>query len=302
MITETTDNTREMPFEILAEQIISQVVTVPTEIDKGDFCWCRYSCAPVNLAFAGDNDLKSDQSSFLFKRIGASDTLIMGLEKDGVQVDALTDNTYGTFYDFGDLLNPLLSGYLLDWSLVYAAFGGGKYRIVSTLTIFTVNFTYNSVYYQLMAWNEIAADGTVRIESWQNGSIQSNPIDFTGLNWYSQYRIKGDFGNRQPEFITDNYLDSQRNIRQIQDQIQDTYKLELLNLSMEEKELILYRDFLANRLRFTDYNISNEDKYRPIEAYPESIEDVKYRIGQPGSSLIVKFRANPENQLKRNSF
>lgn len=289
-----------MPMMFLADVLLVKAVELPTVIDKGDFCWCSYICKTTALVFAGDSDLNSDKSSFLFRRVDEGDSLTMTLWKEGEQVADLNNDDYGIFYDFGDLVNDLLSGYQLDWKAVYDAFGGGQFQVKASYTLLSQTFTFESILYNLMVYNELAAHKTVRIETWQNGFIESDPIDFSLVNWYSQYRIYGHFGNRQPAFETENYLDSDRNTLQIQDKITDTYTLNLPSLSMEEKDQIIYRELLANRIRITDYNVDNEDKYRQIEVYPSDIEKVTYRINRPGSSMVLKFKAKTDNNLKRN--
>lgn len=299
-ITTVVADSSQMPLELYQTQIQATSYAPPVEITSGDWCWCNYVCKAILPAFSGDTDLTNDKKDFLYARITPADTIVMKLYKEGVLKATLTNDTYGTFYDFGDLTNGNLKGYLLDWGLVHTAFGSGDYQLITTLTVFSNAITIESSYFRLMPYNEQAANRTVRIESYQNGLIESG-MDFTGCNWYGQVRVRGHFGNKQPDFVTDNYLSSDRERKQIQDSITNTYTLEILGMSYDEKETFIYQTLLANRLFLTDYSIPNDDKYRKKEVYPDSIEKLTYNKDRPGSHSVIKIRDKKENIIKRNS-
>lgn len=302
MISTAFPNTRPANWNILAQVLICDSVSLPPSIDKGSFCWCSATCAPWLRVFAGDNHRENDQSDFLFYRMGSSDTVVMELWKEGVKVADLNSNTYGTYYNFGALANADLKGYLINWLLVYNAFGGGAYKIKATSTLLGVVYEFESTNFRLMLYNELAADKTIRLETWQDGYTESSPINFTGVNWYSQTRLPGTMRNKQPEFTTDNYKDSLRTINQIQDSITNTYQLELFELTEDMKDVVVENHLLANLIKVTDYSIDNNNRYAPTEVYPAEIEALAYRINEPGCNLVLKFTDKKQNIIKRNIF
>lgn len=292
-----------MPFSILAQDLEVKAVSLPTVIDKGDYCWCSKFCPPSQMVFAGVTDKTNDKSSFIFKVEGQADTVVIKLWKAGAEIATLNDTTYGTYYNDTNESDQIYFGYLVNWKLVYDAFGAGEYQVKSTVTILSQPFSYESGIFQLYLWNEMAADQTVRIETYQNGYTESAEINFTGMNWYNQVRLDGDFKLRQPEFISKNYLDTTRTRNQIQDQVTDVLTLELLGLSDEQSNQVVYSDILANRIIITDYNLDNDRRYVPIEVYPDSIEQLQQNGNRPGvAALVLKFVPKQDNNLKRNIY
>lgn len=289
-----------MNFNILAQQLACDAVIVPEVVDKGNFCWCNYNCAPRLRVFAGDTTRENDNSSFLFYRIGAADTVAMTLWKEGAQVATLTNNNYGTFYDFGSLANNNLKGYRVNWKLVYNAFGGGAYKVKAASVLLGTTINFESANLVLTWYNELAANKTVRIETYQNGYTESSPIDFTGVNWYSQIRLPGNMKDKQPQFTTDNYKDTLRNKIQIQDSIANTYTLELISMSDDMKDVVITDVLLSNRIIITDYTIDNNDRYKAIELYPSEIAQVGYHVNKPDCFAVIKFTDKKENIIKRN--
>lgn len=291
-----------MNHNVLAVKSTAEVVNIPLVIDKGDFCWCKYYCLNYSYAFAGNDNKTNDKSSFIFRRISPSDTVTMKLFKNGVETVTLVDNTYGTFYNFGSLANADLKGYLIDWGLVQTALGSGDYQFKATSVLLGTTIEYESIIFKVIPYNEAAADNTVRIESYQNGKVDRSPFDFTGVNWYSQYRLYGNMRNKQPEFTTNSFQDSTRTTKQNQSTITNTYDLVLPDLDENLKDTFVEEVMLANDIIITDYNIDNNDRYEPIPVYPKDIDSLDYHVGKPNANLVIKFSDKKPNIIKRNSF
>lgn len=302
MIVTTFANNLPMPFSILAQDLEVLAVDIPKAPYRGDWCWCRFACTSEQYAFAGDTEVKNDRSSVIFRRYSVSDTVALTLWKGGVQVAELDDNTLGTFTETSNYTGQLYTGFLIDWGLVHTAHGAGRYQIKGALSILGQTLSYESVYFNVMPYNEEAADQTVRIETYQNGYTESADIDFSLMNWYSQTRLSGTMREKQPEYTTTEYPNTKRVLQQVQAQIIDSYTLELFELGPEQKDAVIYDALLANRIIVTDYSIDNHDRYLPVEIATDSIESLVYLGDRPGNLLTLKMKARQENILKRNIF
>ena len=302
MITFNIANSYPMQLGVMATKKCMPIVN-PFTSDFSDFCKCNCACTPIFKAFyhSDGNEYKNDKSSFLYKKAISTDTIDLRLYKDGVQVDNLNDNDYGVFYDFGSLANPNLKGYLLHWSSVYFAHGYGMYQVVATVTSLGSTFTLESDIFECLIYTNERADGTVRIETTQNGYIMSG-IDYTGVNWYQQYRISGWIEKQTPEFITDNILNSKREKTQVQDQVVNSYILETELLPSSILNAIIYDGLLANKILLTDYNFCYYEQYRKLEVYPDGIDEFKtYRENFNGYAKF-KFTDKQQNVIKRNYY
>ena len=143
-------------FKILGESL---PIIPPTEIP--DFCICNYiTCQYREKIFADvatDDYWKNDKSEFLFKRLVAADTVAIELYKDGVKVDDLNTNTYGTFFNgfpSGSSEQQLYVGYLVDWKLVQTAFGFGEYVVKAQLNILGNAAEFESRTFNLCQYSE----------------------------------------------------------------------------------------------------------------------------------------------------
>lgn len=300
MITQTDANLTPMPLQLYQTKGTGLVYSVPAVVPDSDYCWCRYACKYTLPVFAGETDLTNDKSDLRFIRYGTTDTVTMKLYKEGTEVATLDDNTYGVYSDFGSQFNSEFKGFLINWKLVYAAFGSGEYQVITTAVWIGTTYTINSSYYQLEAWDEELADGTVRIETRQNGLIENNPIDYTSMNWYGQIRVYGEFRKGTPELVTSNYQSSDRAFKQVQDAIHNTYSLELFKMTGTERDTFINEMLLANSLTFTDYSLANDDKWKQVDVYPESIERLVTNIDRPGSHGMFRFKEKVRSTIKRN--
>ena len=299
MITTTFSNTRPASMGLMA---VKQETTMVKPLEESfiDYCRCLCACPVVLRVFAHDsgNEFKNDKTAFLQRKTIATDTVVFKLYKDGVFLDNL-DSTYGDFYDFGDLADPYLNGCLLHWDEVYDLHGYGVYQIITSLTSIGTAIDIESDYFELCESTDDRADGTVRIETYQNGYILSG-TDYTGLNWYQQHRLPGWFGDKKPTFETDNYLKGDREISQIQDSIRNVYTLETELLPESLLNWITYDGLLSNRILITDYNLCTFERYQKLEVYPESIDDFSTFRRTPNGLGRFKFTDKKQNILKRN--
>jgi len=290
-----------MACKVLGESLPE---VVPESVN--DICICNYiTCEYVEKVFADPTSSdfwKNDKNEFLFRRLVAVDTVAIKLFKDGVEVADLNDNTLGTFYNgfaSGSAEQQKYVGFLVDWKLVEAAHGVGEYQIKADLSIIGNTSTYESRKFRLCIYSDLAANGTVRIESTQNGNIEGSDFDYTGLEWYQSFRIAGKFGNPTPVFEEDRYTTETRKIRQIKDKMGREWTLKTGKVNYEVGEKLIYNKMLANEILITDYSILAESIWRRQSVLPSSIE--KPEIADSLEKIyVITFIDDKDIYIKRN--
>lgn len=290
---------------LLATKVQARTIGLLTDENFIDECSCICGCEPYQRVFAkpGEEWWKNDKRQFIAKRITASDTVTFQLYKNDVLVGTLNNSTYGTFYDFGTWTNqPDYKGFQLEFEKVFNLLGYGVYKVVTTVVSLGDTFTSTSLEYECIEYSDLLANGTVLIETYQNGYIMRNDFDYTGMNWYQSYRIEGFFGYKEPRFETDNYQNSARDITQIQDKITNVYTLETKMLPSILMNALLYDALLANQILITDYNLCNFERYKRLSVYTESIEDFTTFELNPHAVSRFKFLEKRQDIIKRNFY
>ena len=120
---------------------------------------------------------------------------------------------------------------------------------------------------------------TVKIETFQNGLIQSGQFNFTDLlegGWPTSIRLPGTFGEAQYELERDIYQDP--SYREIQNRDQVTrefqFKSELIPESLTDRFATL--DILGNQIIVTAYDVLQELKYEKFPVVGENFSDIRY--------------------------
>ena len=272
--------------------------------ETNDICICDIPglCEYTSLVFgevADSTYWKNDKRSFLYQKLISSDTITINLYKNGVLLTTITDDTYGEYFS---TLAPIQANYvyfILDFEKVASLSGYGTYQIKTDVSIIGISETLESEFFKLEPYSDIRANGTVRIETYQNGNIIGSPFDFTGLNIYQSHRIKGDLKVEESLEI-ENYQTQNYKLSQIQDQVVNEWTLNTKLLpSLITKDLI-YNNLLANQLQVTDYNINNHEIYRRVELYPTEIPEAKSFGNNPNKKYIIKFTDKTPDNIKRN--
>jgi len=290
-----------------AGKVLGPSLPEVTEQNFNDVCICDFiQCEYKEHTFASpanpDDFWKNDKNEFLFKRFVPVDTVEMELHKDGVKVDDLNTNTYGTFFNgfaSGSAEQQLYVGYLLEWLLVYNAFGAGTYTVVTNLNIIGVASTVTSREFNLTLYNDILANGTVRIETTQNGNIFGNQFDFTDLNWYQSLRLPAIFGNPTPIFETTDYMTSTHKRVQNKAKMGREWTLNTKLISWQVVEKLIYNKMLGNEILVTDYQIKAESIWRRIPVFMQEVEKPELR-NNPKRRYNIKFTDEKDIFTKRN--
>lgn len=302
MITTTWLNTFPMPLESMAGQQYANLVFGRTPDETIDFCRCENECNHEELAFTlvDGKYYQNDKASFIAQRLFTSDTITYKLIKGGVSVATLNSSTYGTYYNFGSLAgNNNAKGFLVDWLKVQQGLGYGKYIVRTEIVSLGITYTYDSHTYNVVLWNANRANNTVRLESYQSGFIM-NGFNYGQMSWYQSIRIEGKFGFKTPELITNNYQDTTRKIKPIQDEIKYTYKLITHLLPSNIYNPIIEDKLLSSEIYITDYNIKNQEIYRRKPVTLTAIPQVDNHNLITKADFIFEFRDRTQDIIKRN--
>ncbi len=290
-----------------AEKELGAALPTITVTEINDICICDFvQCSYIEKVFASqapDNQwYKNDKNEFLFKRFVSSDSVDIELYKDDIKIEDLDNNNFGTFFNGfggGTPEQQKYVGFLLDWELVQATHGNGMYQVKAQLSIIGNASVFESRIFNLLQYEDRAANNTVRVESYQNGNIFGSIFDFTGLNWYSSLRIPGNFGNPSPILETDNYINSNHETRQITAKNSREWTLTTGLINYEVATKILYNKLLANKVLITDYLIKAESIFRRVDVIITEVDKPEVK-GIPDRAYTMKFTDRKDTFRKRN--
>jgi len=303
-----TENTNNSPMfqAVLADSQESPFIVLPPVGTAIDFCVCDYECQYFNNVFAdllSTDDFKNDKSSFLIGLAADSSTLEIRLIGNGQDV-VISDDTFGEYFTKGTFTNTENQlnyvGFIADWKKILTAFGGGVYYFTFTETVFNRDFVTESVKYRLSPYNETRVLKTLRLRFEQNGLIE-NGLDYTGLNWITEVRIEGSLRYNAPTLTLDNYQNTNRSIKQIQDKTVKNFEIETSLIPSKIGNLFTLDGVLANNILVTNYDWFAYEKYIDFPIIITEITDFKgnYRLNSL-ASFIFKAEERTQNNVKRN--
>lgn len=285
---------------ILNTSPVRPAPTPPPTITADEFCACDFRCDFEEKVFASLDDIEreKDFSDFLVRKISSADTVVIELFRYGSKVAEINDNSLGDFFN-GFTLQPLYVGWLADWTKIFNAFSGGQYQVKITTNLLGQQNTFESRFFRLALFDEELANRTVKIESIQNGNIIGSEFDFTGLNWKSSIRLRGEFGKMQPTIEQDIFIDSSYRQLQNRDQIVRQYELSCEIIPETIFFNLASKDMLANDIFITTYKLLQDQSYTKYPVVVDSFQDTNYKDnGRMNFSIIFKDRQ--QNLIKRN--
>lgn len=300
-ITTTIPNTSPFAaYDGMATKLLANVFTPPIDLG-GDVISCDYVITPYSELVFGHSSgdwWKNDKSEFLYRKYISSDTIDIELWKNDEKIEDLNNNDFGTYFStFTE--QPLYKWYLVDWNLVFMAYGIGTYTVKAQTVVLGQSIEIVSRVFNLMNYTKELAHNTVRIESVQNGNIIGNEFDFTDLSWYQSIRVSGFFGNPKPIYSTDNYVTENRTIEQNQSRMTREFDLSIFPIPFEIVEKIIYNKVLSNSILITDYNIFAEKEWMRL---PVVLKDIsKPEMPKVQNKMYeLKFTDNKDFYIKRN--
>lgn len=305
MITQLISNI--IPPAAVSDGLSTRHITVstitPSIVTENSVCICK--CNYRELVFSEVGAIvdwnKNDKTTLLFKKAIAGDTITIKLYK-GTTPYTITDDTYGKYYAGTLTGQPLYWEFIADWNKIYAALGAGYYYFEITSIIIGATTVTETIDYYLQPYSDLMADGTFRIETYNTGNILSSDFDYDGIHtsgFYQSFRIKGMLHPKTPKITTDNYINQDNIITQIQDKITNEYELETGLIPYVIANKLIYDNMLANRILISDYNIFNEDVIRQRELRPIDF-DKKAFMRNKDSKFIIKFTDFKDNIIKNN--
>lgn len=149
----------------------------------------------------------------------------------------------------------------------------------------------------LLTYSDSLADKSIRIRTLQNGDILDS-FDYTGMNLEQCWRMPGFFGYPQDKLESDSYLDSNRDITQIQDKLYKEYTLQT-DFIAECQKYIFNDILLSNEIYIDDYNIKNAYVLKNTDVIPTQ-SDSNYFIESTETFKEITFESRSRQKVKRN--
>lgn len=254
MIFKELTNTNPMNLCGMATTVSSKNISVPASPYEPDFCYCNYECETCYDVWGGGVlDWQNDKTAFAFIKTIDSDSFSFTLNKSGVTVATITDNSFGDYVP-SYTSNSKQYSFVIDWNLVYQSFGFGNYTFKNNYTVLGVPNEYISQEFCLSQYNDTEANGYIKFDWFQSGVILNNPFIFDTPLFHS-IKFKGFINIDSPKTNKDSYATSEREIRQFRtEQVNNyTFTSKMINQSMYN--LLNENLFLAEKLTVTDFNL-----------------------------------------------
>jgi hypothetical protein len=241
------------------------------------------------------NDLFSDVKIYLQKKVGGTWT----------DLTELTDDTYGTFYEYGFFINKFNEsaiGYLIEWTNVLNEHGAGAYRVrvEGTKSIGTFD-GLTSFEFALKVYTDDRADRTVRIE-WNRSGVLGNRLsdvridDYGTLDWYNQLRIPNSMFGFDTSDLTEEYIKypNGENVWLGDSQIEEL-TWNIYNLPNYIHRFIQVDVMQSGKVIFTDYNVLAPTQTVDRICVPTSGYKPEWIVGATGANVATTWKPYYEN-------
>lgn len=230
-------------------------------------------CNYLNVyALNGDNDYENDKTSAWKKLLQNTDTCIIKLYKQNGTL-ASYQPTLQSF------INDTYSKYAtIDWYEVLQLDGQGYYYIQIDSTI--LNYPDSEVWgeYFLSEFDAYKVEKTFKLKAFFNSNQTIESIDFTNSYVEDDIRLKGWFGDRQPNTEIDNIIYQNRESKKVTRENINSY---ILTTNFEKYENIKKLTDLyllsENKLFISDFNSLNpSNEYLNVPVIVDSSPELKY--------------------------
>lgn len=315
----------------MGEEITRAGVIVPEVNPVIPVAFCEDNSACVySLPVLADPDdptslLNNDKSEFYFYGNAAITAIAMTLQKatNGVFSDVVTliDGSYGQFFEYGnspdflgntftDDYGKKYTGVLLDWLLVYNDYGAANYRMkIQQTDIFSgVTTSYSKAQYCLKKYNCHFTDGTIRIETLNQG-LRGTLDDLTAqidysTGWNGQIRLKGIFKQLDPGYNKEynQYGDGDNNAyKPYIDEQAPKYKLQIKPVPGWIDWYISTNVLQADRILITDYNSRSRHSFVRVPVKDGVFKLINEEYKNPLAVIEIEFALGQNNLRRRNS-
>lgn len=270
-----------------------------------------FSECPILIPVFGDlTDLTSNRKNDFLGIIEREKTIYSGskfelLDEDCNLLAELNDDTYGEYFPAGSFANDVkLVGYQLQWNKVLAAHGPGVYKIRKTL--FAGFAIFNDVVtcscnFNLMHFTDEDADNTVKMVYIYDSFYINSKQDLRGERWKSMFRVHGSFKNPKPLIERTQYLNTNRQITDIQDKMYNEYTFETEFVPHCISELLIPTQSnqslasISDEIFITDYNLTNHFSYLNLPVFI-----TKIKVNDNSSSNKVNYEITCEDRNRKN--
>jgi hypothetical protein len=244
---------------------------VPTLVLPNKELWdCCSDFKLLSLADDSGNNEQNDFFTFMDICAPTASAAVYKIYKNNVLLATMSGGSvYGVDYPFGfqTLNGNSYVGYKVEWYKVLALHGAGIYKVELAVTDAILgNGNIFSFEFKLCEYRADKADGTIRLQWYQNGTIGSiaddkRTVDYLGLNWVNQIRLPGFFGYPSADYVKEN-IQYQNGVREWTfDEQEPIYILKTKRIPAQFHNLFRVSIMQSDRCTITDYNTINAEKY-----------------------------------------
>ena len=272
---------------------------------------CCYELFLFTYATDVTDDLKNDRTSYFKYWPTSFETGTLTIQKcvGGTFTDQeiITDNTYGTFKDFGEEIKNgqvYISIKNIDWTALRSVYGVGEYRIeAAAMDMFgNIDVDY-SFSYKVRDYTPDAANNSVFIKIANEGLLGNinNPRERFVFpdDWQDAIRIKGTFGGDFSEYEEEHTRFNDGSRRYTKHTQVPKYLLDVDRAPWQVRNFLRNEVVMANAIQITDYNTNSAnchvdtDVERSGGFTPEYIKQVST------AKVQIEFRQAYDNLFKK---
>src|SRR3972149_3646502 len=315
-----------MGEEIKQDGVIFVPPVIPTPPIFCDIC---DSAFPLNV-FADPDDPtnfnNNDKTEFYLVGNAGISAITLTLQKYSNgwnDIETIIDNTFGSFFPLGkhpdfsgnnfvDDFNKKYTGMFLEWYKVYAVHGIGRYRMKVTQTdIFSVvTDSYSKAEYCLKKWNCHATEGTIKIETLNQGlrgTLDNTTIQIDySTGWSGEIRLRGMFEQLEPAYNREynQYGDASYNsFKPIIDEQIPKYKSDIKPVPGWIDWHLSTNVLQADQILITDYNSKGRHSLVrvPVKDGEITIIPETKKYPYPLAAIELKLSFGQNSLRKRNS-
>lgn len=298
---------QEQPFFATGTELPSaNVVDLPEGLEE-----CCYELFLLVDSNDVTNVLRNDTTGYFKYWPTSFETGTLTIQKcvGGTFVDQaiITDNTYGTFRDFGDEVKNgqvYISLKNIDWTAVRVSFGVGEYRIESAAMDMFSNIDVDySFSYKVRDYTPDLANNSVFIKIANSGLLGNinNPRERFAFpdDWQDGIRIKGTFGDDTGEFEQERtrYSDGFREYTKLT-QV-PKYKLNVDRSPWQIRNFLRNEIAMANSIQMTDYNTNSANCHIDTDVEIAGGFDPTYIKQVSTAPVEIEFRQAYDNLFKK---
>lgn len=273
------------------EKCIIVVNEIVTGVDKPDSDsvtdLCKSLCADCGCPYV-ERVMDGDFTPLYGETKTDVDTIqFQVLKKDGTG-EIISDQTLGTW-----IANET---YIANWEEIRAKYGGGIFTLNLIKNIVGVDNTETSHDFQLTQYDPCIADGSVKFEWEQSGSVLDGRV-FDPAQYY-QSRLPGYMREETPEEEEETYKNNDREIKMIQKTIKRVYKYKSYPVTFAQKEMIVTNMLIANSFTITDLNVGTKE-FKDKSLYLTGIDTLDDKVGSDYYIIELSFTDLKQTLIKR---